>query len=164
MAIYRLEECHHDGVHVLHRRCLAFIDDDGIGWDFAEKMNDAPAHTNPWRGEADSNRVAEFDAERHLAMHTWDELPENNRAWLEEFVILPYEQIIDIDEHGDEWFDGPHLYVGEFHPKRGPFREHIQRKLQTIGRWSARAADPNPEARVNKIPTRSRRNRTELDL
>jgi hypothetical protein len=56
-SVYRLEGCRHDGLHVLWRRHLAFIDDDGIGWDFAEGMEDASPVKNPWRTDEDESGI-----------------------------------------------------------------------------------------------------------
>lgn len=150
-CIYRYEGCHHDGLHVLRHRHLAFIDDDGVAWDFAECMDDSAPHKNPWRSEDDEKLMDQVAAARANAMTIWDALPEKNRAWFEEYLVLPYESVIDIDDKGDEWFEGPHIYVGEFDPVRGPFRDYRRVRLCTIGQWSARHAEANPEARVKKF-------------
>jgi hypothetical protein len=150
-CIYRFEGCRYDGLHVLWRRHLAFIDDDGVAWDFAEGMDDASPHTNPWRTEQDRERIQKQDDERARAMAIWDGFPEQNRAWLEEWLVLPYENVIDIDEKGDEFFDGPHIYVADFHGERGPFRRYTYVKLETIGHWASRKAEANPKTRVEKF-------------
>lgn len=87
-------------------------------------------------------------------MGIWQAFPEDNRAWLEEWLVLPYENVIEIGEKGDEWFDGPHIYVSEFDPVRGPFRDLGQYKLATINRYSSRHAKA-PETRVEKFPRRA---------
>lgn len=66
--------------------------------------------------------------------------------------MLPYENVIDIDEKGDEWFEGPHIYVAEFDPVRGPFRDYRRVKLATTVQWAPRQADPDPKARIEKFP------------
>jgi hypothetical protein len=38
------------------------------------------------------------EEDRLAAMEIWNALPEKNRAWFELHLILPYENIIDIDE------------------------------------------------------------------
>jgi hypothetical protein len=150
-SIYRFEDCRHDGLHVLWRRHLAFIDDDGVAWDFAEGMDDASPYKNPWRTEEDVQLIQKHDEVRAKAMAVWDALPEKNRAWLEEWLVLPYENVIDIDEKGDEWFEGPHIYVVDFDRERGPFRRYTHVKLATIGQWSSRQAPANPKTRVEKF-------------
>ena len=68
----------------------------------------------------------------------WNALPERNRAWLQVWKVLPYEDVIDIDEKGDDWFEGPHIYVADFDLKRGPFRQYTHVKLATADQWSSR--------------------------
>lgn len=150
--VYSFDSCRHDGLHILCRRCLAFLDDDNVAWDYAECMNDSTTHNNPWRTEEDEEIINAFAAARSEAMTIWDVLPEKNWAWFEMWLILPYESIIDIDEKGDEWFEGPHIYVNDFDPVRGPFREYCRLKLATIGRWSSRQTDPDLKNRVAKFP------------
>lgn len=151
-SVYRYEGCHHDGLHFLRDRCLAFIDDDGKAWDFAEGMNDACPHDNPWRTEGDRRRIEAHDSARQICMPFWDALPAQNKAWLENFFVLPYEDVIDIDENGDEWFHGPHIYVAEFSPQRGPFRDYVRIKLATVSQFGSRNADPDPAKRVQRFP------------
>ncbi|HRN87407.1 hypothetical protein [Hyphomicrobium sp.] len=151
-SIYRYEGCHHDGLHVLRKRCFAFIDDDGRSWDLAEGMNDANPHDNPWRTEAGRRQMEAYAAARQACMPTWDDLPEQNKAWYEEFLVLPYEQVIDIDETGDEWFGGPHIYVMPFSSQRGPFHDYVRVKLATISSWDPRSAEADPAKRVQRFP------------
>lgn len=41
-------------------------------------------------------------------------------AWFERKALIPYDAILDIDELGDEYVDGPHIYV-PFNSISGPF-------------------------------------------
>lgn len=150
-GIYRFENCRHDGLHVLWRRYLAFIDDDGVAWDYAEGMDDATPHNNPWRIEEDMELIRKHDEARAEGMAVWNALPERNRAWLQVWKVLPYEDVIDIDEKGDDWFEGPHIYVADFDLKRGPFRRYTHVKLATADQWSSREAQANPKTRVAKF-------------
>jgi hypothetical protein len=115
-------------------------------------MDDSSPHNNPWRTKEDMGAREQMDAVRAAAMVIWNALPEGNRAWLEQSLVLPYENVIDIDEKGDDWFKGPHIYVVEFDPVRGPFREYRRVKLKTIDKWSSRQADADPRTRVEKFP------------
>ncbi len=58
----------------------------------------------------------------------WLDIPEQNRAWLEIVVFIPYERIINIDKDGDEYFRHPHIYV-ECTPKGEFFEEYYQEVL-----------------------------------
>jgi hypothetical protein len=144
-VVFEVEECKWDGVHVRSRRHLAFVDNDGEHWDYAELMNDAlVTDFNPWPHPAYTPEA------RAEALEIWKALPEKGRAWFDVFRILPYENIIDIDEHGDEWFDGPHVYTTEAHPVHGPFREYARVELHTI-HFDAPNAAPKEDKRVHKF-------------
>lgn len=127
------------------RRHFAFIDDDQVHWDFAETMNDALPHEDPWRTEP---RGEDHWQTRAKAMTQWDALEPKNKAWFEILVILPYDALIDIDSEGDEFFHGPILYVDNFLPDgRPPFAEGHILSL-SAGEWGPQA-DANREMRVS---------------
>jgi hypothetical protein len=151
-GLYNVDRCQHDGVHILFRRHLAFLADDEAGWDYAEKMNDASPLDNPWMTDADEEIVKARRAARHEAMEVWDQLPEKNRAWFEIFLIVPYDSILAIDEDGDEFFKGPHIYTAPFTAAHGPFLPYERVKLETIGQWSARQGIPGECRRVKIFP------------
>jgi len=144
--------CFHDGLHFALRRHFAFIDDDGEHWDYSETMNDAIPHSHfdPWSEDSEEK---ESEA-RGAAYEIWNGIPEANRAWFEVFLVLPFENILDIDEKGDEYREIPHVYTVEFHPSKGPFREYSSQTLKTIGRFDARSARASEGKRVEKFPRR----------
>jgi hypothetical protein len=74
-------------------------------------------------------------------MAVWDALPEANKGWFETLAIVRFEDILDIDELGDDYVKEPHLYV-PFEPARGPFRLYFE-KLETIERFNSRTANPH---------------------
>lgn len=150
-SVYRVDGCRHDGLHVLWHRHPAFIGDDSVAWDIAERADFAPPYKHPWRTEKNKQQVQITEEERNKVMEVWNALPEDNRAWFEEWLVLPYENVIDIDDKGDEWFDGPHIYVAEFDGELGPFRQYTYRKLQTIDRWSPRQAQMDANNRAKKF-------------
>jgi hypothetical protein len=147
-GVWQFDKCGAFGVELLHRRHLAFIDDDGSHWDYAERMNDALPHDDPWpdpdRPNSDVARMEDF--------RQWDGLPEANKAWYELKLVLPYESIIDIDDDGDDFFDGPHIYVPPFVPEgNGPFADFKRASLSTIGHWGRSCRDDD-EKRVKVFP------------
>jgi hypothetical protein len=154
-CVLRFDSCRHDGLYLLGTQRLAFIGEDGVAWDYAEGMDDAPPHQNPWRTEEDNRLLREFAEARAAAWTVWSAFPEENRAWLQRWFILPYESIMDIDESGDEWFKGPHIYVAEFDPDRGPFRDHVREMIATRG-LSARQVEANPATRVQKFARKTK--------
>jgi len=146
-----------DGIHLVYRRHFAYIGEDGKEWDYAECMDDGPVHSrdNPWTERDDYD---DSDA-RAAAMEIWSALPEHTRAWYEMIAVLPYENILDIDEKGDEYLENPHIYTIEFTQERGPFF-WFQRSLENNSRWNARSAIPDDTQRVNKFPRRTTKNDT----
>ena len=144
-----------DGVHIEWRRHYAFIDDDGESWDFAELVNSAVPHAynDPWREDKENTTEADEDAE---ARAIWDALPEQNRAWFEVYRVLPYENILDIDEKGDECFGDPHIYTTPFHPKNGPFRPYNRISLEVPNIWGGRRARADETKRIRKFPRQAK--------
>lgn len=47
---YIVEKCGHDGIYVCYSRHMAYVDDDGMHWDYAETVNEARSHIwdDPW--------------------------------------------------------------------------------------------------------------------
>jgi hypothetical protein len=147
--VYEFEGCKSDGGHLKFSRHFAYIDSDGTGWDYAERMNAATPsrHEDPWTDERHGP-----DAEQTAAYDIWQALPENNKAWFELFFILPYERIIDIDDVSDEFFKGPQILVDAFTAEGGPFRDYVRLLLEPMSRWSGISATPDEETRVERFP------------
>jgi hypothetical protein len=151
--VYKFDECRSDGVHFRLRRHAAFIDYDGEHWDYDELMNDARVtHENPWSSSSEDEAAWEA---RTAAMQIWSALPDQNKAWFEVFIVLPYENIVDIDDAGDECFRGPQIYTTEFHPVDGPFRNYCRATLETTDH-SPRIGDPDEAKRIEKFPRRKK--------
>ncbi|MBK1838003.1 restriction endonuclease [Azospirillum sp. YIM B02556] len=147
--VRHFQGCFHDGLRFQHRRHFAFLDDDGVHWDFAESMDDAAVEgwRNPWAETEDDD--ARRNA-RHEAFHAWEALPEKNRAWFEVHTVLPYENIIDIDELGDDAFHGPQIFTTQFYlNSSGPFLRKSFISLHTLeGRWHSQMDSLGHENRV----------------
>ena len=129
---YRFEACGPFGIELIFRRHMVFIDSDNEHWDFAERSDDSRPHDDPWP-DPDKPDESSF---RTKDYQIWSELPDEKKAWLQLNLVLPYESIIDIDSEGDEFFRGPHIYVGAFNPVgNGPFANFKRFDLSTIGSW-----------------------------
>ena len=145
--IFQYDGWHHDGLWFSVFRAPAYIAEDGEHWDFAEGAGRVFVYQDPWQDE-ESERQEEAVREIYSkAMQKWDTL-DQNKAWFEEFVILPYENILAIDETGDEFLSGPHIYVGRFERESGPFLPGRLTKLESAGRFSEKTCDPDPDKRV----------------
>ena len=98
-------------------------------WDAALLVNDSIGHQDPWAKDADKRHE-----QRGKIFEAWNALPETNGGWLEVHGVVAIENILDIDEIGDEYVSAPHIYA-PFNSKRGPF-DHFYVKLEGVDRWS----------------------------
>lgn len=104
----------HAGLLFTVRRHFAYLNDDRTAWDAAFMHNDARPHDDPWRDNPDNWEL------RQEIHSFWSELPRANQAWFELDALVPFDAILDIDELGDEYVKGPHIYV-PFNPLTGPY-------------------------------------------
>lgn len=106
----------HDGLKFLARRHFAYLADDGESWDAAFALNDARAHRHedPW------SNLDRHTPLRQECWDAWQQLPETNRAWLDVIALVAFEDVLDIDELGDDYVQSPHVYV-QFVGLHGPF-------------------------------------------
>lgn len=137
--------CFHDGVHLLHRRSMAFLDYNGINWDFAETYNHGKNgwHDDPFESASD------LEDRLQVVNDVWDALESAERGWFEVTVVLPYEHILAIDEDGDEVAKYPHLYVVPHHTVEEIYSYSFV-DLRAID--SGRRVDPEHSTRVNRFP------------
>lgn len=153
--LFSVEGCNHDGVHLVANRHYASLDAEGR-WDFVPYVDDGPVKWNdpwsgrdPWGGEPD-----EEDVLRSVAGSVWHALPENEKAWVERCLILPYENIVAIDEDGDEVCQNAHVYV-TVSPVTGlPFRSDLTGELKTIDTYNPRYGSGDQALRNKRFPTK----------
>jgi hypothetical protein len=140
----------HEGLKFCVQRYFAYLSDDGKSWDAAMAVNDARSRKpdNPWLGED------LHDEKRQTIFEFWNKIPEPNQAWLEVVGILSFDDILDIDDLGDEYVQAPHVYA-PFAPGRGgPFKSFVA-EVETIGRWGRRSfyPDEKSDGRIEYFPT-----------
>jgi hypothetical protein len=84
----------------------------------------------------------------------FEELGRNNQAWYNVIVHIHFDRIIALDQQGDCWINGPHLFVDP-HPTSGVFEPFFQRSLcrYPSGPWLAQA---DPMKRIEKFPSELR--------
>lgn len=86
----------------------AWLSADDKEWDvaFASLGNQYSVYDDPWNRPTDAEETI-----NQLANEAWHHLPDNEKAWLYVEGIIPYENIILIDDIGDDEFCGPHIFV-----------------------------------------------------
>lgn len=122
-----------DGLLFCVRKYFAYLHEDGEQWDAATVFNDASptSHDDPWLRK-------ESDHELRMRIHdAWSALPKANQAWLEVLAVIRYEDILDIDELGDEHFSNPHIYAAFGDRRQGPFTDFYVR-VETVGGYGSR--------------------------
>lgn len=86
----------------------AWLSADDKEWDvaFASLGNQYSVYDDPWNRPTDAEETI-----NQLASEAWHHLPDSEKAWLYVEGIIPYENIILIDDIGDDEFSGPHIFV-----------------------------------------------------
>ena len=86
----------------------AFLDDDDKSWDMADEYNDVLRMGNdPWLESREQQR--KISGEIHKFWY--EQIDEAKRGYVTFEVIIPYDEILDIDKHGDNYFQNPHIYL-----------------------------------------------------
>jgi len=130
-----------EGILVERKRFMAYIADDGVGWDCIDKLDDGELSrgVDPWSDKP------QHDPEENKRWSFWAALPNTNQGWLKECELIKYEDILDIDEHGDRILHGPHIYIRL--PRERLFLSFIER----LDRFSS-SVQPDPETRISFFP------------
>ncbi|KVO60060.1 hypothetical protein WJ78_25650 [Burkholderia ubonensis] len=142
----------HDGLQFCVRRHFAYLSDDGKSWDAAMAVNDARSrHEDPWLGDHQN------DEKRQAIYELWSKIPEANQAWFEVVGVVSFEDILDIDELGDEYVQAPHIYATFAPGVRGPFKGFIA-EVESTGRWDQRSYYPEEktDGRIAYFPAEFR--------
>ena len=84
----------------------------------------------------------------------WHNLPRENQAWLEVIEFIPYDRILAIDEHGDEDFPRPHIYIEPNSTKSFFEEKSFEVILRTIGTMSKNIYFPDKKNKIEYFPKR----------
>lgn len=143
----------YEGLKFCVKRCYAYLSDDGKSWDAALTVNEAriPERYDPWFG--DDSR----DEKRDTIHEFWSNIPVSNRAWLEVIGTVLFEDVLDIDELGDEFVDTPHVYAPFASGMQGPFKD-FRAEVETIDDRERRYFSPDSQThgRVQYFPSELR--------
>lgn len=122
----------------------AYIDQATGEWDAADLVRATERH-NPWA--VSGPKKQELD---EAASAIWNSFEPQNRGWIKVSGFIPYQNILAIDEVGDEIFEGTHLYV-TFHPSHGPFDgKGLMWRLSTTSRFDGEWR-PERHKRIRKF-------------
>ncbi|MBC8049268.1 MAG: hypothetical protein H7X92_03845 [Chitinophagales bacterium] len=99
-----------NGVFIIINSYLAYLAEDDEHWDVANALNNSAFHYQDyWKSEEETQIYHEKRA--NIFQFRSDSEHIANFGTLEVKLIIPYEDIIAIDELGDDKFDGPQLYL-----------------------------------------------------
>jgi hypothetical protein len=139
----------HEGLKFCVQRYFAYLSDDGKSWDAAMAVNDARSgtHDDPWLGEDG------HDDKRQTIYEFWNNIPKANQAWFEVVGIVLFDDVLDIDDLGDECVQAPHVYAPFAPGRRGPFKR-LFAEVETIGGWDGRSFYPGKmlDGRIEYFP------------
>jgi hypothetical protein len=148
--VYSPETITHRGLEVSMHWFHAYLDPETGAWDAADAVE--ARHLNSQWNVADAEKE-KLDA---VASAAWQALPDENKAWVKVSGIIPFANIVAIDDMGDDIVGGTHIYV-PFAPNNGPF-DYLLVRLETVRiSRSKEWGDLNPETRVAKFPAQTRK-------
>jgi hypothetical protein len=130
------------GLKYLTKKYFAYVDDGEKGWDVVERVNDAWPADDHWQKTEDDERDL-----RHRVVHFWWSIPELNRANLIEEQCIKYEDILAIDEKGDEYAQCPHVYVVP-----GGSEASFRRLEFAVSAFRSPLRRPDPADRIKYFP------------
>jgi hypothetical protein len=129
----------------------AWLSANGEEWDVALASwgNAYAKHDDPWNQPNEGE-----DLLNELASDAWQKFPDNEKAWLYVEGIIPYDQIVLIDDIGDDEFSGPHVFVSGW--DSGYQLTHVY--LESIDYKARRRIriDQDARGRIAKFPEETR--------
>lgn len=143
-------ELSHQGLVVESASFFSYLD--GDSWDAADGKGLARSHLylGHWGFDAEDKRS--FQAAREV----WNTFDESKKAWLNVLAVIPYDRILAIDDVGDEYFDGPHVYCQ--YVDGWPFAG-AHARVEPLDRFVAATiwVGTNDPRRISKFPQEFRR-------
>lgn len=149
--VFHPESITHRGLEVSTSWFHAYLDPTTGEWDAADLIATRHMQNDPWKVNDPENEKLD-----QAASAIWNALPDDNKAWLKVTGIIPFANIVAIDDMGDDIVTGTHIYV-PFTPNQGPF-DYFFVNLETVGfghpkQWG----DMDPKTRVVKFPPQTRK-------
>jgi hypothetical protein len=100
-----------DCIKLRWRSFYAFLSLDGKHWDYANVFdNRGNCHYHdPWLSRAEGDKLA--DLRTRITDYWHDEIPELEQARFDVECLIKYDDIVEIDEKGDDVASFPHVFV-----------------------------------------------------
>lgn len=132
---YKIADLQPEGILFMVEKYFAYYDKVSKTYDAIYSSNIISSNLH----RRDTSQSANISFE--IKNKEWDKLPEENRFYLEIARLVKYDNILAIDENGDNYFDGIHLFV-EWNSKNGPFESRIySRFYKTIDEFDIISPD-----------------------
>ena len=133
---------HHMGIKFVLKSHFAYLDDERKRWDMVDSFDDSK-----WRCEDDDRWSEPVDRDlRERIRAFWAAMPEQNRATYLLEAVIPYEQILAIDDQGDEQAPFPHIY----REIPGPILSLVG--VRTARGYDSRIIHPDDLVRIKHFP------------
>lgn len=143
--LYRYFVGHYfEGIKIIAKDFYAYISDDGTKWDYFKGYGDPSPHNNPWGKEDEIGKK--------LSDYSYYRIPDKNKAHFRIIQPIPYERILAIDEHGDEYVRCPHLFLS-FTVNGGPYDSGCWAKLTGFGTFGKTIYNPEIKNRIDFFPS-----------
>lgn len=151
--VYKIDGLSFRGLGLVCRRYFAFKSGENEDWDVANTLNDAvnDDHIDKWNGLDFSERWPE----RQKIFEIWDAFQPHEKAWIEVVGYIRYEDILEVDEVGDELTSFPHVFVNWKLDSDVPFYAWSP-KLETIDAFRG-VFYPRFEDRIQRFPEEMRK-------
>lgn len=105
-----------NAIKIHMRRLTAYLDMDGEHWEIANIYSDhINLWSNPWVTEEERETLEALNREIFQFKAT---LPQGPAGMFDMHGLINYEDIIEFDDEGDEFFEHPHIYIN--FDKNGP--------------------------------------------
>lgn len=146
----------------IFRNFFAYVDDNGEKWDTLFDYDNAPAMYSHLLD--DDERIKNMEKRDKYWSYWYNKIPEKNRATFYVIKYINYDRILDVDEDGDLYYQGPHIYV-EFDREKGPFDpEMLSEYIEFDSHFSRKYSHPTIANRIKFFPKRIPKPEPKQDL
>lgn len=123
----------------------AYLADDGESWDAVEAFKNGVLRQfeDPWYIDDDTDPTSTIHSP---VWFYWNKLHDRNQANLTVYNVVPYENILDIDEKSDGVFNGPTVYIDT------AAKFHRREVVENLERFNSVKTPADPVRRIKHFP------------